>query len=67
MLYIIIVYVEEMSVWSLLLTGYRFPVGDGEMYGGVLNAPLEKGSGYDVYYGVDVRVEVSFKPMQSCQ
>ena len=56
-----------MSVWSLLLTGYRFPVGDGKMYGGVLNAPLEKGSGYDVYYGVDVRVEVSFKPMQTCQ
>ena len=30
------------------------------MYNGVLNVPLEKGSVYDVYYGVDVRIEVGF-------
>ena len=53
-----------MSVLILLFTGYRFPVGDGNVYGGVLNAPLEKGSGYDVYYGVDVRIQVGLKSMQ---
>ena len=47
-----------MAVLSLLFTGYRFPVGDRKVYGGVLNAPLEEGFGYDVYYGVDVRIKV---------
>ena len=41
-----------------LLSGYRFPVGDGKIYGGVYNAPLQKGAGYDVYYGVGVTLEV---------
>ena len=42
-------------------TGYRFPVGDGQIYGGVYNAPLERGSSYSVYYGVDVRIEVCYE------
>ena len=41
-----------------LLSGYRFPVGDGKTYGGVYNAPLQKGARYDVYYGVGVTLEV---------
>ena len=48
------------SIINSYSTGYRFQVGDGKMYNGVPNVPLEKGSGYDVYYGVDVQIEVGF-------
>ena len=57
-----------MFYWVLaLLSGYRFPVGDGKIYGGVYNAPLQKGAGYDVYYGVGVTLEVCLNSKISYQ
>ncbi|XP_067938626.1 receptor-type tyrosine-protein phosphatase epsilon-like [Watersipora subatra] len=37
--------------------GEIFPIGDGNVYGGVKNVPLKEGTSYKVYYGVRVRVE----------